>query len=514
MNETLQTQISAARRCGTPILGISTPDQPALVATLVDLFPSAPVVGWDIARGLRPLTKAAQKMFAQIKKDDQGFNPEFLQNPGEALTSAAPKFWGDDKNGGNGGAVLIMENMSRLLTEPVVIQALSNLRDVFKTNMRTVIILAPIVTLPAELDGDVIVLDEALPTRDELDAIVKVQHQNAGIDVPEDVTKAVDALLGLAAFTAEQVVAMSLTRTGLDLPALWERKRQAIERTPGLSVYRGTETFDSIGGCENIKQRLRRVFEGPQRPRVVVFLDEIEKGFAGFGSDSSGTTTGQLGYFLSYMEDKRSMGLMFMGHPGTSKSLIAKAAGNTFGVPTIQLDLGGMKDSLVGNTEARTRQALRVIDSVSQGCAMFLATCNSLGSLPPELLRRFDLGRYFFDLPTAEEREQIWSIHAKAFGLGEQERPEDEGWTGAEIRNACRVAYLCQEPLIEAAKQIVPIRTTQREVINSRQREAHGRYTSAAYAGPYQQPGAESDEAEAALEPFAGRGARRVTVEA
>lgn len=514
MNETLQNQMSAARRCGTPILAISTPDQPALVATLVDMLSSAPVVGWDIARGLRPLTKSAQKMFAEMKKADTGFTPEFLQNPGEALTSAAPKFWGDDKNAGNGGAVLIMENVNRLLTEPVVIQALANLRDVYKTNMRTVILLAPAITLPAELDGDVIVLDEKLPTRDELDVIVRVQHANAGLDVPEDVSKAVDALLGLAAFTAEQVVAMSLTRNGLDLPALWERKRQAIERTPGLAVYRGTETFGSIGGCDNIKQRLARVFAGPEPPRAIVFIDEIEKGFAGFGSDSSGTTTGQLGYFLSYMEDKRSMGLMFMGHPGTSKSLAAKATGNTFGVPTIQLDLGGMKDSLVGNTEARTRQALRVIDSVSQGRAMFIATCNSLGSLPPELLRRFDLGRYFFDLPTAEEREQIWSIHAQAFGLGDQERPADEGWTGAEIRNACRVAYLCSEPLVEAAKQIVPICTTQREVIESRRREAHGRYTSAAYAGPYQQPGSGQDEPDAVLDPFSGRGARRVTVEA
>ena len=50
-------------------------------------------------------------------------------------------------------------------------------------------------------------------------------------------------LLGLAAFPAEQVLAMSLSRTGLDLDQLWERKRQVIEQAPGLSVWRGGETF-------------------------------------------------------------------------------------------------------------------------------------------------------------------------------------------------------------------------------------------------------------------------------
>jgi hypothetical protein len=46
---------------------------------------------------------------------------------------------------------------------------------------------------------------------------------------------------------------MSLSKKGLDLEQLWERKRQVIEQVPGLSVWRGGETFDDIGGCENIK---------------------------------------------------------------------------------------------------------------------------------------------------------------------------------------------------------------------------------------------------------------------
>jgi hypothetical protein len=65
--------------------------------------------------------------------------------------------------------------------------------------------------------------------------------------------KAVDAIIGLAAFPAEQTVAMCLSRNGLDYDDLWERKRQAIEQVRGLSVWRGSESLDDIGGYEALK---------------------------------------------------------------------------------------------------------------------------------------------------------------------------------------------------------------------------------------------------------------------
>ncbi len=82
------------------------------------------------------------------------------------------------------------------------------------------------------------VLDEPLPSVDDLDRIVREIFASAEMETPEpDVrTKAVDALMGLAAFPAEQALAMSLTKKGLDYTGLWERKRQVIEQTPGLNV--------------------------------------------------------------------------------------------------------------------------------------------------------------------------------------------------------------------------------------------------------------------------------------
>jgi hypothetical protein len=89
--------------------------------------------------------------------------------------------------------------------------------------------------------------------------------------------KAVDAIIGLAAFPAEQTVAMCLSRNGLDYDDLWERKGQAIEQVRGLSVWRGSESLDDIGGYEALKQFADRLKNSKNPPGCVVYMDEVEK---------------------------------------------------------------------------------------------------------------------------------------------------------------------------------------------------------------------------------------------
>jgi len=235
----------------------------------------------------------------------------------------------------------------------------------------------------------------------------------------------------------EQVLAMSLSKNGLDLGRLWERKRQAVEQTPGLTIWRGGETFDQIGGCDCIKRFLTAVLEGREAPRVIVFVDEIEKAFAGTGTDMSGVKTEMTGTMLSWMQDGGADGTIFIGPPGAAKSAVAKAAGATAGIPTVAFDLSAMQSSLVGGSGERLRAALQVVDAISQGRSLWIATCNSITNLQTELRRRFTLGTFFFDLPSAEERKAIWEIYLKKWNLS-GELPDDEGWTGAEIKECCQ----------------------------------------------------------------------------
>jgi SpoVK/Ycf46/Vps4 family AAA+-type ATPase len=144
-----------------------------------------------------------------------------------------------------------------------------------------------------------------------------------------------------------------------------------------------------------------------------------------------------------------------------------------------------MQNSLIGASGERLRMALNIVDAISQGRALFIATCNSIGSLPPELRRRFKLGTFFFDLPTPEERKLIWRIYLDKYRVS-GELPEDEGWTGAEIKECCHKAYRLRISLQQAASYIVPVARSAAEQIKNLRLQASGKFISASTAGVYQ----------------------------
>ena len=65
-------------------------------------------------------------------------------------------------------------------------------------------------------------------------------------------------------------------------------------------------------------------------------------------------------------------------------------------------------------------------------------------------------------------REAIWRIYEKKYDVT-GERPEDEGWTGAEIKECCRKAGRLRLPLVRAAQYTVPISKSAAEQIKSLQ---------------------------------------------
>lgn len=183
--------------------------------------------------------------------------------------------------------------------------------------------------------------------------------------------------------------------------------------------------------------------------------------------------------------------------------------------------------SLVGQTEERTRQALRIVDAMAPCIVMLdevekalsginnsgndsgvsarmfgsllswlndhesdvfvVCTANDVSKLPPEFSRaeRFD-GLFFLDLPSAEQKQQIWKMYATQFGLDlEQRLPDDKQWTGAEIRACCRLSALLDVPLAQAGVQVVPVAVTAAESVERLRTWAHGRCLSAERTGLY-----------------------------
>jgi SpoVK/Ycf46/Vps4 family AAA+-type ATPase len=117
----------------------------------------------------------------------------------------------------------------------------------------------------------------------------------------------------------------------------------------------------------------------------------------------------------------------------------------------------------------------------------FVGTCNDASKLPPEFARaeRFD-GVFFVDLPGRDQKDVIWGIYTKFYGLdAKQARPHDSNWTGAEIKSCCRLASLLDVPLVQAAQNVVPVAVTAGDKIEALRQWASGRCLSADRAGVY-----------------------------
>ena len=253
-----------------------------------------------------------------------------------------------------------------------------NLRDSFKANRRTLILLGHDMSgLPAELSGDTLQLDDPLPDKEEIRQIITENvitpfnaaiakrneslpndEQRPQVDVPpQQLSDAVNATLGLTAYQVEQFTAMATRGGGINITQLRERKEKQIEQTPGLSVFSEGNTFEGVGGCDPVKEELTLLMTSTKREfQAVVWLDEIEKSGLGNTTDLSGVNSDAEGQILTYMEDHNPYAIMLVGVPGCGKSEIAKATGATFRKPTIRFDLGGMKGSHVGESERYMRQ--------------------------------------------------------------------------------------------------------------------------------------------------------------
>jgi hypothetical protein len=107
--------------------------------------------------------------------------------------------------------------------------------------------------------------------------------------------------------------------------------------------------------------------------------------------------------------------------------------------------------------------------------------------LPPELLRRFKLQVWYFDLLTKPERAALWPIYLKRYGHDiKSPLPNDEGWTGAEIRNCCELGQTLSMSVQEVAENyIIPVSKSNSRSLDEMRKLADGNFLSVSSPGPY-----------------------------
>jgi hypothetical protein len=436
------------------------------------------VAVWDIANGLRLPNHAGK-----AAQDDAPSDPLAALRALPALAEPG------------GTALLVLHNFHRFLSNPEVVQTTFAQLVVGKQQRTFVVVLAPVVTIPVELEKLFVVLEHALPDRDQLLAIAQGLTTDQPEDLPkgDELSRVLDAAAGLTRYEAEGAFALSLTRHNALRPeAIWELKGLALKKSNLLTLHRGADGFESLGGLANLKDFCRRALQPGKRVQA--------------------------------------KGVLLLGIPGTGKSAFARALGRETGRPTLVLDVGSLYGSLVGATEAAIRQALRIADACSPSIlfcdelekalagvggqgdsgvatrlfATFLTwlsdrtsdtfvvgTCNDISKLPPEFSRaeRFD-GVFFLDTPTEAEKTLIWSQYRAQFQIPDnQARPDDSHFTGAEIKACCRLAALLDVPLTQAAHNIVPVAVTASDSVEKLRSWANGRCLSASAPGIFRKDG-------------------------
>ena len=483
MKTNFLAQFRSARRCSVPLVAIKSPDPASTIASILSQECKVsghelPAISWDCIRGFRPLNESSRVSLANMTGNRA---PDTVLSLREAL-----KFGEKLPQPG----LLFAFNADGQLDLPAC-QAVWNLRDLYPSSNCTLVLLGPEFALPARISGDVLLLEEPLPDASEIEHIVHSVYAEAKAQLPSlpaltdyIVSQAVKAGSGLASFPVSQSVAMSISQEGLDVEGLWTRKHDQIQQTPGLSVWSGDNDFENVKDCDNVVTFLRKYLPNVS---VVVFLDEIGDAFAGVAGDSSGVSQKMHGALLTYMEDNDVNGMLFLGHPGTGKSEVAKCCGENGKRPVIAFDVAKMESRFVGDSTNHLYSALKVVTAVGQGKALFIGTCNSMSNLTPQMRRRFKLGTFFFDLPSLHGRVQLWKHYCSKYGVTQDSTPfDDTGWTGAEIRTCCKLSHDLGISLCEASKYIVPITRSAAESIESLNRSADGKFISSAYAGPFQ----------------------------
>ncbi|AIE83641.1 AAA family ATPase [Fimbriimonas ginsengisoli] len=435
---------------------------------------------WSITQGMRP----------PVNRSTGPVKPTTL--PGElealALVHEAPE-----------STVFLLRDFHPYMKDYRVIRLLRDLAQQLRDKRQTIILTAPTLSLPNDLEKDVTLVDFGLPEQADieatLDKVLEAVKDNPNLDTklePLQRELLVKSAQGLTQDEIESVFARSLVESRkFDIDSILGEKKQIIRKSGLLEYYAPEAALKDVGGLELLKGWLDK--------RTKSFTDDARQ----FGLPAP-------------------KGVLLLGVQGCGKSLAAKAIAAQWNLPLLRLDVGRIFGSLVGQSEENIRKAIKVAESVapcvlwadelekgfagvsggvsdsgttSRVFATFLtwmsektapvfliATANDVSALPPEMLRKGRFDEIFFvDLPDGPEREQIFSIH-----LGKRKRDVSkynlktlskatDGFSGAEIEQvvvgALFVAFdagreLQQKDLLTEAKNVVPLSVMMAEEID------------------------------------------------
>lgn len=396
--------------------------------------------------------------------------------------------------------IYVFKDLHAFIDAPPTTRWLRDAIASFKGTEKIIILMSPLQSVPIELEKDTVVLDFPLPNMGELNQVLsnqleKTKGKRTTTEVREKLLK---AALGLTKDEAEKVYRKALVKAGRltesEVEIILTEKKQLIRRNGILEYIEEDQTIDSIGGLDELKRWLKQ--------RADAFTERARE------------------YGLP-----QPKGMLILGVPGCGKSMIAKTTSRLWGLPILRLDMGRVYDgSMVGRSEANLRNALKTAESISPAILFIdeldkafaggtgsadsdggtssrifgsfltwmqektspvfvMATANRVERLPGEFLRKGRFDEIFFvDLPTPQEREDIFNIHLakrrsdiSRFDIAQLAKVS-EGFSGAEIEQAVVAAMydafaqdreFSQLDIIAEIKATLPLSRTMTEQVSA-----------------------------------------------
>lgn len=368
-----------------------------------------------------------------------------------------------------------------------------------RAKSKALVILGQDEEVPAGLREDLLILQQGLPTIDEIRAFLEQLQEREPLlkrvcgEDPALLRDLVMAAQGLDLTDIERGVrALRISQGaggGEIVRSLFESKRLIIRKSGIMEFVVNEISPDKVGGMENLKHWMAR----------------RERAF-GVENISAGVNMPK--------------GVLLMGVAGCGKSLFVKAIAAEWRLPLIRLDMAAVYDGTYGSPESSLRKAFRTAEAIapcvlwideieagisSQGfkaeggsssrvLGSFLtwmqekrapvfvaATANAIEMLPAEVLRkgRFD-EIFYLALPDVKAREEIFRIHLgnQSIDPGTLDLPllagSTKGFSGAEIEQAVLSAAfealadrrpMAQQDVMAAISRTVPISVTMAEQI-------------------------------------------------
>ncbi|MHB2016898.1 MAG: AAA family ATPase [Candidatus Xenobia bacterium] len=451
------------------------------------------------------VTREEIRLMEQIKRACQNTGrPLFVWDVGDGFTSpvgaAAPSGVRDALSALDAveklpdESLTVLPDFHDLWSNAQIKRKLRNLAQRLHFSRRSLLVTTPLRKIPEELKDECVVLDFGLPSPSELEAVVAQICSLPGLKVnltPLGRSKLVSAAAGLSAAQVQRELSRAVVEHGLlddrHIVRMSDAKKQILRDQEALEYYPISETCEDVGGLDVLKDWLRL--------RERAFSPEARE----YGLPAP-------------------RGIALLGIPGTGKSLTARIVGGLWRMPLVRLDVGALFGSLVGESEERARRALRVAEAIAP-CILWIdelekalaagggdngtsarvfgtiltwmqektapcfvvATANDVRALPAELMRRGRFDEIFFlDLPTREERRDIFAVHLRK----RQRLPQDydlealarasEGFVGAEVEQAILDAMVVgfnagreftTADVLEALRRQVPISASHREIV-------------------------------------------------